>query len=77
MSTPYVYHEGEATCINLKTGHKAVINLHSLGVFDNKDYELKGKTFDACGNITYEIKGRWDREIFYKSLSDTEYKLCV
>lgn len=47
ISNPYVYHEGVTSCTNLKTGEKAVMNLIAIGMFNSKEYEIKGKAFNS------------------------------
>lgn len=39
-------------------------------MFSKKDFELSGNAYNSKGEITYNIKGRWDQELYYKNISD-------
>lgn len=57
----YLWLNGEATCENEITGHKAIINLKPKGFnfWSEDDYNCEGEILNSKGKQTHIIKGDW------------------
>ena len=60
VGNPYLWYKGEMTCVNKKTGDRAVINFRQKGWTSNGDYECDGSISDNQGIKVFELYGMWN-----------------
>jgi len=69
LGTIWIDHYGETTITNKKTSEKAVVNFKPCGWFSKGWHEISGEVFDAQGNPSISLVGKWNESIYAKALS--------
>jgi len=67
-------HYGDMEVKNLKTGERAALTFTKCGWFSKGWHEIAGTIYDAKGNATITIHGKWNEAIFGKLVSNINGK---
>ena len=63
MGTMYIWHFGDMTGRNLKTGDKLLQNFKDKGWTSKDDFQVTGDVKDKLGVVKYTLEGRWNSHL--------------
>ncbi|KAF7966171.1 hypothetical protein HWV62_39744, partial [Athelia sp. TMB] len=68
LGSPTIDHYGEMTITNHRTDDQCVLTFKPRGWRGKDAFEISGYVRDAQGNVTYEIAGRWNKQLIAKAV---------
>jgi hypothetical protein len=68
LGSPTIDHYGEMTITNHRTKDQCVLTFKPRGWRGRDAFEISGYVQDAEGNVTYEIAGRWNKQLIAKAV---------